>query len=192
MKPIKLHFYIREEAILIFSLSAVSTAIRGLCRGSGMEALGGSAHSRDKLTECESLLHSRLNLLLARTFSLTYTHICWRVRTHKFTEIQPILHKHLHILPLLMQPHLWASRSETEDNESMLTFSMLLSIWFTQCLSNKPHCIFDIERYCHVCVRLFVVFFLWMNLALGKCGYDSFLSLLTGEVFMVPVRILGN
>lgn len=125
-------------------------------------------------------------------FSLTYTHICWRVRTHKFTEIQPILHKHLHILPLLMQPHLWASRSETEGNESMLTFSMLLSIWFTQCLSNKPHCIFDIERYCHVCVRLFVVFFLWMNLALGKCGYDSFLSLLTGEVFIVPVRILGN
>lgn len=87
MKPIKPHFYIREEAILIFSLSAVSTAIRGLGRGSGMEALGGSAHSRDKLTECESLLHSRLNLLLARTFSLTYTHICWRVRAHTHTQI---------------------------------------------------------------------------------------------------------
>lgn len=58
MKPIKPYFQIREEAILIFSLSAVSTAIRGLGRGSGMEALGGSARSRDKLSARAYCTHS--------------------------------------------------------------------------------------------------------------------------------------
>lgn len=37
-----------------------------------------------------------------------------------------------------------------------------------------------------------LLIFLWMNLSLGKCGCDSFLNLFRREVFMVPVRILGN
>lgn len=39
-----------------------------------MEALGGSAHRGDKLTECKILQHSWLNLLLARASSFTQKH----------------------------------------------------------------------------------------------------------------------
>lgn len=57
----------RGEAILIFSLSTVSTAIRGLGGGSPVEALGGSARSGDKLTERESSSAGRKFFSIAHT-----------------------------------------------------------------------------------------------------------------------------
>lgn len=50
---------------------------------------------------------------------------------------------------------------------------------------------FDSQTSAYV-LRPILLFFQWMNLSPGKCGYDSFLNLLTEEVFTVPVRILGN
>lgn len=47
----------------------------------------------------------------------------------------------------------------------------------------------DIERRRLIWV---VLIFLWMNLSQDKCKYDSFLCLLTEEVFTAPVRKLGN
>lgn len=48
-----------------------------------MEALGGSAHSRDKLTERESLLHSQPSFLLACNLSLSLS----LSRTHTYAGV---------------------------------------------------------------------------------------------------------
>lgn len=64
----------RGEAILIFPLSAVSTAIRGLGGGSPVEALGGSARSGDRLTERESPPHSQLSFLRQQEIFQHRTH----------------------------------------------------------------------------------------------------------------------
>lgn len=93
MKPIKPHFYIREEAILIFSLSAVSTAIRGLRGGSGMEALGGSAHSGDKLTA--RAYCSPAESSAGMHFSLSHTHTY--AGAHARTKFTAFHHTHTHI-----------------------------------------------------------------------------------------------
>lgn len=106
---LSLTFKIRREAILIFSLSAVSTAIRGLYRGSRVEALGGSAHSRDKLTEWESLLHSQLNLHLAcilhrtNTHTRTHTHMLELTSTH--TQSHSQYHTSICTYSVLTWPH---------------------------------------------------------------------------------------
>lgn len=67
---------------------------------------------------------------------------------------------------------------------------MVIVRWLTQSVS-VAQCVWHWETPSCVSGHVLLIF-LWMNLSPGKCGCDSFLNLLRREVFMVPVRILGN
>ena len=75
----------------------------------------------------------------------------------------------------------------------MLTLNRQFMKWwsFTDSLVSIQYCTFDIERGV-LWVQTCSSFFPMNEGNEGKYGHDSFLSLLTGDVFMVPVRILRN
>ena len=162
--------------------------------------VGAHTAGTNRLSARAYCTHSRVFCWHAIPLQHTHTHICWsaHAHAHAFTQKTANITQTFAPVPckfgLIYRLHV----GNNEGNKSVHVNMYLIVCqfdeativqWVTQCLSNMYVWRWETSSYVR---RPVLLIFLWMNLSPGKCGYDSFLNLLRGEVFMVPVRILGN